>query len=200
MALMISEEHLPATLTVPRMNDEEFVEFCSHYPDCFVEVSADGEVTIMPPNYSLTAIRGSAVVSALRVWAANDGSGFVSDSSGGFVLPSGARRSPDAAWTSRAALARITPSGLKGFWHLCPEFVIELRSDHDRLRKLRAKMDEWIAAGAELAWLIDPETRTVEIYRPGVPTEIVSNAQTITAGAPVNGFTLPLQQVWDPLG
>ena len=47
---MISEEHLPATLTVPRMNDEEFLEFCSHYPDCFVEVSADGEVTIMPPN------------------------------------------------------------------------------------------------------------------------------------------------------
>ena len=45
MALMISEEHLPATLTVPRMNDEEFLEFCSQYPDCFVEVSAEGEVS-----------------------------------------------------------------------------------------------------------------------------------------------------------
>ena len=116
------------------------------------------------------------------------------------MLPSGARRSPDAAWISRTKLAKLNVSELKGFWHLCPEFVIELRSPHDRLRKLRAKMSEWIEAGAELAWLIDPETRTVEIYRPGVPVEIVSDAQTITAGTPVDGFTLPLEQVWNPLG
>jgi Uma2 family endonuclease len=200
MALMISEEHLPATLTVPRMNDEEFLEFCSQYPDCFVEVSADGEVTIMPPNYPLTAARGCRILVALASWTAADGRGVATDCSGGFILPTGARRSPDAAWISHTKLSSLKPSELERFWPLCPEFVIELRSPHDRLRKIRDKLAEWISAGAELGWMIDPDTQTVEIYRPNTPVEVVSAASSIVAGAPVEGFTLELGQVWNPLG
>ena len=48
---------------------------------------------------------------------------------------------------------------LHGFWHLCPAFLIELKSESDRLRPLRNKMQEYIENGAELGWLIDPEKR-----------------------------------------
>ena len=197
---MISEEHLPATLTVPPMTDDEFVAFCENYPDCFVEVTADGEVIIMPPNYSLTSARGSNIVVALGTWAKRDGRGIATDSCGGFVLPNGARRAPDAAWTSRTKLATLTPSQTEGFWRLGPDFVIELRSTHDRLRTIRAKMAEWIDNGAKLGWMIDPKTRTVEVYRPNLPVEIVSNVQEIVGGSPVDGFVLDLEEIWNPLG
>ncbi len=81
------------------------------------------------------------------------------------MLPDGARRSPDAAWTLKSRILELDPENREGFWHLCPDFVIEVRSKTDRIRTLREKMQEWISSGAQLAWSIDPETREVEIYR-----------------------------------
>ena len=77
--------------------------------------------------------------------------------------------------------------------------MIELRSTHDRLGTFRAKMQEWVDNGAELAWMIDPEAKTVEIYRPGVPVETLIDAKTIIAGPPVAGFQLDLERIWNPL-
>ena len=146
-------------------------------------------------NHSLTGARGGKILAQLETWAYEDRRGIVTDSSGGFVLPSGARRAPDAAWTSRQRL----PESLEGFWHVSPEFVVELKSESDRWPVLRAKMREWIDNGAELAWLIDAETKTVEIYRPGAAPEIHRNAVEVAAGAPVDGFVLKLARVWDPI-
>lgn len=175
------------TLTIPRMTDAELVEFCPHYPDYFVEVTAEGQVIIRPPNYSLTLARRIKIARALDGWAEADGRGIATESSGRFVLPNGARRSPDA---SSERLSTQTSSEIRRFWRLCLEFVIELRSTHDRRATLRTKTQEWIRNGAELAWTIDPEARTVEIYRPGAPVETLTDAKTIVAGPPINGFQL----------
>ncbi len=198
MAIVIGEENLPATLTAPLMSDEEFLEFCSQYPDHFIETTADGEVVIMPPNCSKTGMQNAKLLSQLNVWAESDGRGEVVDSSGGFVLPNGARRAPDAAWVSERRLAPLSEAQFDGFWHLCPEFVIELKSKSDRTRVLRAKMQEWIDNGAQLAWLIDPESKTVEVYRPGHEPVTVRDADSIEATAPVQGFVLDLTRVWNP--
>ena len=114
-------------------------------------------------------------------------------SSGGFVLPDGARRSPDAAWTSKVRLKELSEESLGGFWHLSPDFVIELKSNSDRLPILRKKMTDWIDNGTELGWLIDPDTRTVEIFRPNTKPEEVNG------DGPVQGFILDLDLVWNPL-
>jgi Uma2 family endonuclease len=61
-------------------------------------------------------------------------------------------------------------------------------------------MAEWIANGARLAWLVDPENRAVEIYRPGgEPAEILTNPESVKGEGPVEGFVLDLLPVWDPL-
>lgn len=86
-----------------------------------------------------------------------------------------------------------------GYWHTCPDFVIELRSQTDRIRILRDKMAEWLANGAQLGWLIDPESRTVEIYRPGVEAETRAGISSVAGEGPVEGFVLDLAPVWDPL-
>ena len=194
--MMIGEEVI--TLSVPRMTDEEFVEFCNRYLGCFVEVTAGRAAPITLPNFTLVAVRGAKAIRALGNWADQDGTGTATEASGAFVLPCGARRSPDAAGTSADRLATQTTSDLKMFWLPCPEFVIELRSTHDRLPTLRAKMREWIDNGAQLAWMIDPATKTVEIYRPGTPVETLVNADSIVAGRPVAGFQLNLAKIWDP--
>lgn len=199
MAFLIDETMLPAILTSQPMTDEQFAEFCSEHPDLFFEMSADGELIIMPPNYTLTAYRHRVILTQLDRWAQADGRGGVADAAGGFVLPNGARRAPDAAWTLNARVRALSPQMLERYWHLCPDFVIEVRSATDRPRTLREKMREWIGNGAQLAWLIDPESRSVEIYRPNGGVEILDNPESLQGEGPVAGFTLNLLPVWDPL-
>jgi Uma2 family endonuclease len=183
-------------LHVP-MTDEEFVAFCQQYEDCFVESTAEGEIIIMPPNYSRTGERNLEIGFQLKMWTKRDGRGRAYDPSAGFRLPNGARRSPDASWIRKDRVAALPQEQQKRFYHLCPDFVIELRSPTDRIRRLMAKMEEYIANGAELGWLIDPEERTVWIYRPGRPAECIANPERISGEGPVAGFTLELLDVWE---
>jgi Uma2 family endonuclease len=200
MPFVIEETWLPATLTMSPMTDEQFAEFCSDHPDFFFEMTAEGELIIMPPNYTLTGIRNGEIFGQLRQWTLRDGRGIASDPSTGFVLPNGARRSPDAAWTEKNRVLRLDPVNLERYWHLCPDFVIELRSRFDRLPVLREKMREWIGNGAQLGWLIDPERRAVEIFRPAGDPETRLEPGAVQGEGPVAGFTLDLSPVWDPLG
>lgn len=112
-------------------------------------------------------------------------------------MPNTARRAPDAAWVFKDRIRGLDPGTFN--WPVAPNFVIELRSPTDRIRALREKMEECLAAGAQLGWLIDPETRTVEVYRPGREAQAVSGAPSVKGEGPVEGFVLDLAPVWDPL-
>jgi len=200
MAFVIDYEFLPATLTAHSMSDEEFAEFCSEHPDLFFEMSADGELIVMAPTYSFTGVRNLDMGAQLAVWAKLDGRGCAADSSTGFVLPNGARRSPDASWTLKSRIEQMDAAQREKFWHLCPDFVIELKSASDRPRKLHEKMSEYLANGAQLGWLIDPETRSVSVYRQTGEVETLTGIASINGEGPVAGFVLELDSVWNPLG
>lgn len=128
----------------------------------------------MAPRFSVDGARSLQIGSGLTGWA-EGGLGYVCGPSAGFVLPNGARRSPDASRTAKDRVAALDPVSQEGFWHLCPDFVVELRCASDRIRTLRAKMDEYMANGAQLGWLIDAEARTVSIYRPRQEVELLAN-------------------------
>src|SRR5580658_5902947 len=137
MELVIDDAFLPAPLTAPPMTDEEFAAFCAEHPDLFFEMTAEGELIVMPPTYSYTGARNNRIGRQLDIWAERDGRGIATDASTGFVLPNGARRSPDAAWTLKSRIAQLDPASRSGFWHLCPDFVVELQSSTDRPRMLK---------------------------------------------------------------
>ncbi|MDX1980675.1 MAG: Uma2 family endonuclease [Bryobacteraceae bacterium] len=200
MAFQIDEAHLPAILTVGPMTDEAFAELCDAHPDLNLELSAQGELIVMPQTFTLTGARNHEISGQLWNWTRQDQRGVAFDSSTGWKLPNGARRSPDAAWIFKHRIRNLDPASVGGYWHTCPDFVIELRSQTDRVRFLREKMVEWLANGAQLGWLIDPESRTVEIYRPGAEPETRAGMSTLTGEGPVEGFVLELGPVWDPLG
>ena len=178
------------------LSDEQFFAFCQLNQDLRIERTAEGDLEIMPPAEWETSSRNALVTHQLTAWALRDGTGVVSDSSGGFILPNGAVRSPDAAWVRKSRLQGLTREQRKGFLPLCPDFVIELRSPSDRLRGVQAKMREYIENGAALGWLIDAINRRVYVYRPDAEVERLDDPATLSGDPELPGFVLDLKLVW----
>jgi len=108
-------------------------------------------------------------------------------------------RSPDASWIRRSRLDALDTDQKRAFIPLCPDFVIELRSPLDSLGDLQRKMEEYAAAGAILGWLIDPDARTVHVYRPEHDVEVLRDADQVTADPELHGFVLGLRTIWQPI-
>ncbi|MBI4908903.1 MAG: Uma2 family endonuclease [Acidobacteria bacterium] len=169
-------------MAVLRMTDDAFAELCASHPDFFFEMTAEGELITLPPTCSIQGLRNAELTKQVGNWAHSDGRGVVSASSSGFVLPNGARRSSDVAWTPSRIL-QLDPVEREGFWHLCPDFVIELRSPSDRIRSLRERMEEWVSNGLPS----------------GPRPETLSKPDEVAGEGPVESFMLQLPRVWDPL-
>ena len=180
------------------LTERQFAEFCSQNRDLHIERTKNGELEIMAPVFSETGGKEGEIFGQLWDWSKRYGSGRAFGPSAGFTLPNGAIREPDASWISRTRLQSLTPEQRSGFYKTCPDFVVELRSDSDRLADLQAKMQEYITNGARLGWLIDPQTRRVHTYRPDRDVEIIENPETISADPILPGFTLDLTEIWNP--
>jgi Uma2 family endonuclease len=176
---------------------EQFEALALANPDLRLERTAQGELIVNPPTGGESGQRNLSISGQLDRWCeANEDLGEGFDSSTGFILPNGARISPDASWVSRTRWEALTAKERKGFVPLCPDFVVELRSALDSLSTLQAKMREYMENGARLGWLIDPQNRRVEIYRQQAEVEI-SIAPTELSGEDVlPGFVLNLRRVW----
>ncbi len=197
--LLIRTELIPLTVRFPavvRMTDEQFYEFCQANQDLRIERSAAGEVIIMPPTFSDTGNRNSKITAQLEVWAEQDGTGEVFDSSAGFTLPNGAMRSPDAAWIKLERWNALSDEQKASFAPICPDFVIELRSSSDTLSGLQAKLQEYIDNGASLGFLIDRQHRTVHVYRPDREPEILEHPETVSGEPELPGFGLRMTKIW----
>jgi len=190
----------PRTLTLNFQSieptDEQFYQLCRDNPDVRFELTAQRELVIMAPTGSKTGWRNSRLNQRLANWAEQDGTGLCFDSSAGFALPNGAKRSPDASWVKRERWDALSEEQQEGFAPLCPDFVVELRSPEDRLSALQDKMSEYIENGAQLGWLIDPTEKCVYIYRPGQEAERVQTPETISGDPVLPRFVLDLSEIW----
>jgi len=178
------------------VTDEEFIALCERFEHHDVEVSAEGEVTVLPMPYSKTSRRNAEVVFQLTAWARQNGIGQVFGPDLGVILPNGARRGPDAAWIRKDRIARLPEWEQDRFFRLAPDFVIEIRSTWDRLGRLKSKMREYIANGVKLGWLIDPDERSVWIFRPDREPEQLVDPATVAGEDPIDGFVLDLTEIW----
>jgi len=177
--------------------EEEFFQFCQANSELRIERSADGEIIVISPAGGYASFQSLKVASDLFAWATKDGSGIAFNSSGGFILPNGAMRSPDAAWVRLSRLRALSPREKQRFIPLCPDFLIEVASPSDEAAELRRKMEEYRSVGLQLGWLILPESRQVEIYTPaGIETLI--SPEAISGDPVLPGFTLQLALIWNP--
>jgi Uma2 family endonuclease len=194
-------EHEPLVLHVSpllkKVSEAEFYEFCRLNPDLSLELTSEGDLIIMPPTGGKSGARNATLGARLTTWALENKSGKAFDSSTVFTLPSGAKRSPDFAWVKNARWEVLSEDEQERFPPLCPDFIVELRSRTDSLKNLCQKMDEYMANGAQLGWLIDPLERKIYVYRPSAPVEELDNPQTISGEPLLRGLKLDLQEIWD---
>jgi Uma2 family endonuclease len=98
------------------MTDEAFAQLCAEHTDLNLELSAEGELIITPQTYTWTGARNNEISAQLRNWARQDKRGVAFDSSTGWLLPNGARRSPDAAWILKDRIKDIDPTAFSRYW------------------------------------------------------------------------------------
>lgn len=179
-----------------RLTDEQFYQLCQTNRDIRFERTAEGKLIIMPPAGGETGKRNADLTTDLNIWNRQTNLGVVFDSSTGFKLPNGADRSLDTAWVRRERWESLTPEQRQKFPPLCPDFVVELRSASDDLQPLQEKMQEYLANGIYLGWLIDPQNQQVEIYRPNQAVEILQAPTTLSGETVLPEFVLHLSQIF----
>ncbi|MBO3269591.1 Uma2 family endonuclease [Hymenobacter defluvii] len=181
-----------------KMTDAEFFDFCQQHPELRIERTANHEIVLMSPTGSRSGKRNARLNGQLYNWFIDHTElGEVFDSNTGFTLPDGSVLSPDASWVSAAKWNALTTEQQDKFAPVCPEFVVELKSATDSTKTLQAKMLDWLRNGAQLAWLLVPETETAYLYRPGQPEpEVVQGFdQELSGEAVLPGFRLRLTEL-----
>jgi Uma2 family endonuclease len=177
-----------------RITHAEFEQLCQDNPDLRLELTANGELITMVPVALESSEQNGDLFGEVWAWNRQTRLGRAFDSSGGFTLPNGAVRSPDVTWIGKPKADQI-PQGIT-FPELVPDFVIELRSKSDSLKTLRAKMAEYRSNGVLLGLLINPNSKQVEIYRPGQEPSIIESPTSIDCGDVMPGFILNISEIW----
>lgn len=191
----VSTEITPLVLQMSpaiEMTDDQFFEFCQLNRDLRIERTVKGELVIMPPVGGRSGNREADLITDLNIWNRQTQLGKVFSSSTIFRLPNGGDRSPDAAWVKLERWDALTEEEQDKFPPICPDFVIELRSRTDALKPLQDKMREYLNSGLRLGWLINPQNRQVEIYRPDQDVEIVQFPVSLSGEDILPGFVLDL--------
>lgn len=189
-----------AQTQTPYITQAAFEQLCQAQPDRMMERTAQGELV----DGSLVEGEGSSREADLTgdviIWNRQTQLGKVFSSQGGFWLPFGSTRAADVAWVRQDRWDALTPKQRLGFPPICPDFVIELRSQSiangwiklQSLSALRTKMTEYMASGLQLGWLINPQDQQVEIYRAGRAVQLVAMPTVLSGEAVLPGFELPV--------
>ncbi len=191
------ETALRLTLNVKNIGftGDQFFRFCSDNRDFRMELTADGELIIMSPAKPDTDRKNAIITMRLGLWTTQDGTGVFFGSSAIFTLPNGAKRSPDGAWITKKRWKRFTKEEQEHFHEICPDFVLELRSHSDRLSGLQSKMEEYIANGARLGWLLDPIDNLAIVYGPGQQPERIDNPSILSGDPVLSGFNFDFKEI-----
>ena len=178
------------------LTDERFEQICQSNRDLRFERTSIGELVVMSPAGSETGRQNWGLAGQLWIWHQQTLLGVGFDSSAGFTLPNGAIRSPDLSWIKQERWDTLNTAQKRKFAPICPDFVVELCSPSDRLIDVQIKMQEYLDNGALLGWLIDPESKSAQIYRQNQRVEVQNAPNSLSGEDILPGFELDLQEIW----
>lgn len=178
------------------ITDEQLMRFSERNRPYRIERNNRGEITIMTPVGGTGGGNEMLVSFDLMGWARKTGTGKALSPSTGFNLRDGSCLSPDASWLLYSRWNALSPEQRDGYPPLCPDFLIEVRFRSDSRKLVEAKMQLWLSNGAKLAWLIDPQQKTVTIYAPFSDPQTLERPEVVVGTDPVAGFELHCSEIW----
>ncbi len=177
--------------------DDWFFRFTgdNEHLGCQFEIDQEGNLIAMASESIYGWVATGNLYYDLRTWSDAGLGGLVFPGNALVRMPRQGRRAADAGWI---APEQITPS-LPSDWQyhgipFAPRFVAELRSISNSVAQQQAKMEEWLAYGVALGWLIDPFLRQVHIYRPGVAPELLDDPETVSGDPELPGFVFAVRR------
>lgn len=184
-------------MQLERLSDKKFERLCRANRDRRIEQTGGGEIVFKPGMNGTNGILNLQIAGQLGVWNQiyQRGVGFGSKTL--FILPNGAKRSPDLSWLKLERWNALTKQQQEGFAPICPDFVVELLPKTASLEALQNKMLEYIENGAGLGWLIDPLKFKIYVYRPNQAVEILDRPETVSGAPVLPGFVLKLADFWE---
>ncbi len=111
-----------------------------------------------------------------------------------YGLPNTDLRAPDVSFVRAERLKRST----EDYAELVPDLVVEVKSKTDSLDKLSQKIQEFISLGTQIGILIDPKTRTLEVYRSSEKI-ILRDGDVLTLPDLLPGWEVVVADIWSPV-
>jgi len=164
---------------------------CEAHLDYQLEL-VDGKIIIMGPSDIVSSEIGAELVRLLLNWVKPRKLGRVFESSGGFILPNSNLTAPDVSFVTADRLKQSK----RYFAELVPDLVVEIKSQSDRLKPLREKIQSFIKSGAKVGILIDPDKRTVTIYTPTAEPVVLRDGDIISIPELLPGWEIAVSELW----
>jgi Uma2 family endonuclease len=144
-----------------------------------------GVIVTMPPPKGRHGYVQLEIGSILRAFVKPKRLGWVVTESGTVL-----ERDPDTVRGPDVAFYSITrqPTPPEDYFEIAPELAVEVLSPDDRSGKVREKIGEHIAAGVKLVWLVDPDARTVLVYRGSRRGTELDDTESLDGGDVLPGF------------
>lgn len=180
-----------STLTIKNLEQLQ-----AQNPDLRMEL-VDGEIIVMSPSGLESDEVAAAIITELNNWVRPRKLGRVTASSAGFILPNenGDVRAPDASFIRAQKLKKTT----ENYAELLPDLIFEVKSKSDTLQKLRDKIQDFLRLGTQVGVLVDPRTRTMEVYRSGINNpEVLGDGDILTVPELLPGWEMAVTSIWAP--
>ena len=163
-------------------------EFEYTRPDDSADELSCGMLVREPVPGARHGVRASELFAILRAHAGSQERGRVV-TSGGFLLQAEPPtwRMPDVAWIARERLPAEIPTGA---WPLAPDLAVEVVSPGNRTSDMLRRVLDYLDAGTRLFWMVDPETRTVMVFRSRTDIHLLGAADLLTGGDVVPDFRM----------
>lgn len=155
-----------------------------------------GELRTMPPAGGEHGYFGVNLTLPMGNHAKANKLGIVLGAETGFKLATNPDtvRAPDVAFIRKA---RIPPTGIpRGYWPGAPDVAVEVVSPSDTVDEVEEKVQEWLAAGTALVWIVYPRSRTVAVHRSPTDVTILSEKDELDGETVMPGFRFPVREVF----
>jgi Uma2 family endonuclease len=187
----------PAPATDPRPTDltaDDFYEMGDEASGCEL---IDGELVGQPVSYLSSFVAGKTY-RLIANYALDTGSGWPSPEGTGYRCFPGDDRKVRKADTAFHRLDRLTAevAGRRGFCPVVPDLVVEVVSPADLAEDVDDKRRDWLAAGAQLVWVVYPSTRSVHAFAADGTVRLFGPADALTAEPVLPGFSCPVADLF----